>query len=91
MEAFWATVIAASVTGVCGIIAGVITMVVQYNSTKKMLEYRMGGVESDLKEIKDTLAPSLSILERELAVMKEKIAAIEKDIEALKRKGDDGK
>lgn len=91
MLTFWGTVVAASITGVCGIIAGLITMVIQYGSTKKMLEYRMGGVESDIKEIKDTLAPSLSILERELAVMKEKIAAIEKDIEILKKKGDDGK
>lgn len=91
MEAFWATVIAASVTGICGIIAGLITMIVQYNSTKKMLEYRMGGVEQDIKEIKDTLAPSLSILERELAIVKEKISVMERDIEALKKKEDDRK
>jgi hypothetical protein len=91
MEAFWATVIGASVTGVCGIIAGLITMIIQYNSTKKMLEYRMGGVEQDIKEIKDTLAPSLSILERELAIVKEKISVMERDIEALKKKEDDRK
>lgn len=91
MENFWATVIGASITGICGVIAGLITMIVQYNYTKKMFEYRMGGVEQDIKEIKDTLAPSLSILERELAIVKEKISVMERDIEALKKKGDDGR
>lgn len=91
MEAFWATVIAASVTGVCGIIAGLITMIIQYGSTKKMIEYRMTGVEEGIKEIKDTIVPTIPMIEKEIAVMKEKISTLEKDIEILKKKGDDGK
>lgn len=91
MWTFWATVVAASITGVCGIIAGLITMIIQYGSTKKMIEYRMTGVEEGIKEIKDTIVPTIPMIEKEIAVMKEKISTLEKDIEILKKKGDDGK
>lgn len=91
MLTFWGTVVAASITGVCGIIAGLITMVIQHGSTKKLIEYRMTGVEEGIKEIKDTIVPTIPMIEKEIAVMKEKIATMEKDIESLKRKGDDGR
>ena len=98
MESFWATVIAASITGVCGIIVGTITSIVQANATRKILEYRLQRLEDEFAEIKDMLKTvvyglekKVAILEEIIATLKERISALERDVEALNKKGDDGK
>lgn len=85
------TLISALISAGGAILICLINNIVQNGSTRKLFEYRMNGVETGIKEIKDSFAPSITGLEMEIAVMKEKIAAIEKEIENLKKKGDDGR
>lgn len=85
MSTLWSALISAG----GAILICLINNIVQNGSTRKLFEYRMNGVENGIKEIKDSFAPSIQGLEKELAIMKEKIAAIEKEIENLKKKGDD--
>lgn len=85
------TVWSALISAGGAILICLINNIVQNGSTRKLFEYRMNGVETGIKEIKDQFAPSIQSLEKELAIMKEKIVIIEKDIEDLKKKGDDGR
>ena len=85
METLWSALISAG----GAILICLVNNIVQNGSTRKLFEYRMNGVESGIKEIKDSFAPSIQSLEMEIAIMKEKIVAIEKEIEELKKKGDD--
>ena len=87
MNTVWSALISAG----GAILICLINNIVQNGSTRKLFEYRMNGVETGIKEIKDQFAPSIQSLEKELAIMKEKIVAIEKEIENLKERRDDGK
>ena len=85
------TLFSALISAGGAILICLINNIVQNGSTRKLFEYRMNGVENGIKEIKDSFAPSIQSLEMELAIMKEKIAAIEKEIAALKERRDDVK
>ena len=87
METLWSALISAG----GAILICLVNNIVQNGSTRKLFEYRMNGVENGIKEIKDSFAPSIQSLEMELAIMKEKIAAIEREIAAIKERKDDGK
>lgn len=87
METLWSALISAG----GAVLICLINNIIQNGSTRKLFEYRMNGVESGIKEIKDSFAPSIQSLEMELAIMKEKIAAIEKEIATLKERRDDRK
>ena len=85
------TLISALISAGGAILICLINNIVQNGSTRKLFEYRMNGVENGIKEIKDSFSPSIQSLEMELAIMKEKIAAIEREIATLKERRDDAK
>ena len=85
------TLISALISAGGAILICLINNIVQNGSTRKLFEYRMNGVENGIKEIKDSFSPSIQSLEMELAIMKEKIVAIEREIATLKERRDDAK